>query len=408
MKKAYDYLEREMAAPAPVNESWWPAYTAWQAFAVKVLVDGGRNQDSNINRLYGYLDRMPIFGITWLHDALAARRPADVRLSEIRRRLANAMLPEAGTVHVEELNDPYLLYFWNSNIRTTSIVLNSFVGSGDGQADITGMVRWLMNARKNGRWGNTQENALAMQALVNYYRKYESRVPDFTATIRLGTQELVKETFKGRSTSAVVRDVPMPRLRSAGVAGGSADLTFRRDGEGTLFYAARMTYARDTETFDPMDNGFHVERQYAVLRDGRTAAPATSFAAGDLIQVTLSFDLPKERRYVAVRDPLPAGLEAVETWFATTAAEVLRTDPDDADEQDWFASWQRGTFDHIERHDDRVLLFATRLAEGHHEFSYVLRATTAGTFNIAPATVEEMYEPEVSGRTRTGRIEVRP
>ena len=29
-----------------VNESWWPAYTAWQAFAVKVLVEGGRNEDS--------------------------------------------------------------------------------------------------------------------------------------------------------------------------------------------------------------------------------------------------------------------------------------------------------------------------------------------------------------------------
>ena len=44
------------------------------------------------------------------------------------------------------------------------------------------MVRWLMNARKNGRWGNTQENALAMEALVDYYRKYEGEVPDFAAS----------------------------------------------------------------------------------------------------------------------------------------------------------------------------------------------------------------------------------
>jgi hypothetical protein len=69
--------------------------------------------------------------------------------------------------------------------------------------------------------------------------------------------------------------------------------------------------------------------------------------------------------------------------------------------------WRRGTFDHVERHDDRVELFATRLAEGHHEFSYVVRATTAGTFVVAPTRVEEMYSPEISGRAATATIEVK-
>ena len=39
--RAYRYLEKELAEPPPTNESWWPSYTAWQAFAVKVLVEGG-------------------------------------------------------------------------------------------------------------------------------------------------------------------------------------------------------------------------------------------------------------------------------------------------------------------------------------------------------------------------------
>jgi len=41
--------------------------------------------------------------------------------------MANAILPEAGSAPVEELSDPYLLWFWNSNVRTTSIVLNSLI-----------------------------------------------------------------------------------------------------------------------------------------------------------------------------------------------------------------------------------------------------------------------------------------
>ena len=43
VERAYAYLETELAEKPPSNEGWWPAYTAWQAFAVKVLV-GGRPQ----------------------------------------------------------------------------------------------------------------------------------------------------------------------------------------------------------------------------------------------------------------------------------------------------------------------------------------------------------------------------
>jgi uncharacterized protein YfaS (alpha-2-macroglobulin family) len=94
MERAYTYLEGELAKPKPENESWIPAYTAWQAFAVKVLVEGGRNQDSHITRLNGYLDRMPVFGLTYLADAGGqARRPA---AGGTRRRMKNAVLPEGG------------------------------------------------------------------------------------------------------------------------------------------------------------------------------------------------------------------------------------------------------------------------------------------------------------------------
>ena len=125
--------------------------------------------------------------------------------------------------------------------------------------------------------------------------------------------------------------------------------------------------------------------------------------------MTLSLDLPKERRYVAVTDPIPAGFEPVESWFATTATDVARAAnrQDGVDDQTWDAIWRRGTFDHVERHDDRVQLFATRLADGHHEFSYIVRATTAGPFIVAPPQAEEMYSPEVSGRGSTQTVTVR-
>src|SRR6185369_11450384 len=129
------------------------------------------------------------------------------------------ILPEAGSAHVEELSDPYLLWFWNSNVRSSAIVLNAFLRGDDSQKPIRELVRWMMAARKDGRWGNTQENALAMEALVTYYRRQEAEVPDFTAAVTLGNDSLVKQVFKGRSDSAVTKQVPMKSLLASGPAG---------------------------------------------------------------------------------------------------------------------------------------------------------------------------------------------
>ena len=68
-------------------------------------------------------------------------------------------------------------------------MLNSLVRAKVGGRAVREMVRWMMAARKNGRWGNTQENALAMEALVAYYRAYESETPDFRAVARLGGED---------------------------------------------------------------------------------------------------------------------------------------------------------------------------------------------------------------------------
>jgi uncharacterized protein YfaS (alpha-2-macroglobulin family) len=272
-----------------------------------------------------------------------------------------------------------------------------------------------MAVRKNGRWGNTQENAHAMEALVAYYRRYEATVPDFSAVVRLGGEEIVREEFRGRSAESIVTNVPMPRVLASGPPGSSRPLTFTRDGSGTLFFSTRLRYAVDALFHEGLDRGFRIERRYEPFVEDGTRSAASSYKAGDLVRVTLAFHLTKERRFVAVTDPLPSGFEAVESWFATTARDLARrqdsqSGPDEdrgAGEDDWTTWWRGGGFDHIERHDDRVRLFATRLSEGTHVFSYVARATTAGTFRTAPAHAEEMYEPEVFGRTATATIEIR-
>ena len=396
-KRAYDYLDTKLKEKRPTNEGWWPAYTSWQAFAVKVLSEGGRNEDSHLTRLYSYVDRMPLFGISYLLDAMLAKGEHGQRVDDLVRRLTNGILPEGGSAHVEELADPYLLYYWSSNVRSTAIALGTLTRHGESEQIVKQMVRWLMQARRDGRWGNTQENVWAMESLVDYYRKYESEAPDFLAVVTLGSDAIANDAFRGRSTQAKSHDIPMQQLVSR--PAGDAPVTFDRQGTGTLFYLMRLRYTPAGLLHDALDKGFSVERKYS----------QKTFKAGDLIKVTLRIRNTKERRFVAVTDPIPAGTEPVESWFATTATDLAEAQSkNDAQTNNWMSWWKHGGFDHVERHDDRVNLFATRLSEGMHEFTYMVRATTAGTFITAPTHAEEMYEPEVFGRTASEVIEVKP
>jgi uncharacterized protein YfaS (alpha-2-macroglobulin family) len=407
LQRAYDYLEQELSAAPPTDDGWWPALTAWQAFAVKVLVEGGRNEDSHINRLYTRLDRMPVFAMAYLVDALTVKGETGARPAELQRRITNAILPEGGSAHVEELSDPHLVWFWNSNVNSTAIVLRSLMRGSSADHLVRPIVSWLLAARKKGRWNNTQENARVMEALVAYYRKYESDIPDFRAVVKFSGDDLVRSRFEGRSSEAVTHEVPMSALAGKAAPGSRRELTFSREGTGTLFYAARLRYASNELYQEGFDSGFSIERHYEPFREtDSAAAPSLSYRTGDLVKVTLSFTITKERRYVAVTDPLPAGFEAVESWFATTAASLKGEQQQLEKQGDWRSWLMNGGFDHIERHDDRIQLFATRLGEGRHEFSYIVRATTAGTFRTAPAHAEEMYEPGVFGRTETAIIEV--
>jgi alpha-2-macroglobulin len=405
LTRAYAYLEKELGSDRPPNEGWWPAFTAWQAFAVKVLAEGGRPVDSHLTRLAGYADRMPVFALAYLLDAVTAAGDTGPRAAELQRRIGNAVAVEGGSAHVEELSDPYLLWFWNSNVRSTAVVLGSLARRSAEDPLLPGLVRWLLAARKSGRWSNTQENGVALEALVDYYKRAEPEVPDFRGVVTLGRETIATPEFHGRSAVAQSTDLPMKTVAGKGVAGDHLDLGFRREGTGTLFYTARLKYAVDGLDLASLDQGFRIERSYATAAG---EAAATTFKAGDLVRVTLSLHLTKERRYVAVTDPLPAGFEPVETWFATTAKDLVREQEEQDTPGDDWAFWTRGGFDRVERHDDRVLLFGTRLGAGDHAFTYLVRATTSGTFRTAPTHVEEMYEPEVFGRTGSAVVTVQP
>ncbi len=61
----------------------------------------------------------------------------------------------------------------------------------------------------------------------------------------------------------------------------------------------------------------------------------------------------------------------------------------------WCWTW----YEHQNMRDERVEAFTTLLWDGVYEYTYETRATMPGTFIVPPAKAEEMYSPEVFGRS---------
>jgi len=108
--------------------------------------------------------------------------------------------------------------------------------------------------------------------------------------------------------------------------------------------------------------------------------------------------------FVVVEDPLPAGFEAVNPNFRTESEEQQRKLQALAAE-DENRPWWDG-FRHVELHDNRVLLFADSLRTGVHTYRYLARALTVGTFVAPGVKVEQMYAPDVYGRSAEQAVKV--
>jgi uncharacterized protein YfaS (alpha-2-macroglobulin family) len=61
----------------------------------------------------------------------------------------------------------------------------------------------------------------------------------------------------------------------------------------------------------------------------------------------------------------------------------------------WWWNW----YSRSELRDEKVVLFADYLPKGTYEYSYTMRATLPGDYQVIPTTANEFYFPEVFGRS---------
>jgi len=198
--------------------------------------------------------------------------------------------------------------------------------------------------------------------------------------------------------------------------GRKATVKLTREGQGRVYYVLRMNYASTEDQANAINSGIEVNREYHVERAGKWELLNNNMAlkTGELVRVDLYLSLPAPRHFVVVDDPVPGGLEPVNRDLATAST----IDADKADGQYtggsfWFRfnDWREFSasiwnFYHQELRHEAVRFYSDYLPAGNYHLSYTAQAIAPGQFRVLPTHTEEMYNPEVYGKSVPAILDV--
>jgi len=356
------------------------------AFMLYVLARADALGAGDVNFIYENRTSLDVYGKAYLAQTLHLL--GDGRESALMSDLASAALLSASGAHWEESSRDY--WNWNTDTRTTAIVLNAFVQL-DPQNPITAnAVRWLMAHREGGHWYSTQETAWSLIALTNWMIEAQEMETKYKFAIGLNGEKLEQGEASADTLSEITRlQVELKDLLTE----QANSLVFSRGGgTGNLYYTAFLQTSLPVEEIQPLDRGMSLTREYFTLDDPKK--PITEIQRGELVRVRLTMTLPESMHYLVVEDPLPAGLEALDASLATDTVVPSAYTAQDYKERGW--GWWY--FNHIELRDEKVVLSAEHLPAGTYVYTYLARASAAGTFKVIPTTASEFYFPDVGGR----------
>lgn len=360
------------------------------------------------------IEKMPFEALGWVLSVLANDPGSTAEVQAILHFLNNRTTETAATANfVTNYGDGAWLIMY-SNRRADGVLLEAMIKADPKNDLIPKLVRGLLDHRKKGHWGSTQENVFILLALDKYFNAFEKVTPDFVTRIWLGNTYAGEEVFKGRSIDSKQLTIPMSYLVDQGNA---SNLIIDKQGAGRLYYRVGMKYAPKNLKLEPADYGFTVLRKYEAVDDKEDVKQnvdgSWTIKAGARVRIRLTMVAQARRYHVALVDNLPAGLETLNPGLAVT--EAIPADNQPATSVVTFGSrsygygswwWRQYWFEHQNFRDERAEAFTSLLWEGVYNYSYVTRATTPGQFVVPPAKAEEMYHPETFGRTGTDFVRV--
>ncbi len=328
--------------------------------------------------------------------------------------------------------------YYETPIKDTALLLKAFAAHGDEHPAIADVLRWLLASRDHsGVWGGTHNTFTVVDSMIDYLKWQHETESHFMLRGLLDGVEIFGYEFNPSNIfKTFTHYIPIDEFAREKLL----PLVFERknlnDKKNNLYYDMSLKYFIPVDSLPPRDEGITITRGLYGLNDTKEEKPLVIAQVGEVIKGKLAITIPDHYSHVAVEDIIPAGFEIVNFNLQTEDQALLNNDTFGAlpASEGWLSRFtdifngpqaaqiyqsdeSGGSYTndtrkllptHIESHDDRVFLYIEDLSPGVYEYEYFLRALVPGEFQHLPARAEELFFPEVFGRTGGGTFKITP
>lgn len=354
----------------------------------------GRSQPGYIEVLWRQREKLTPFGLSFL--ALAVKEMAG------EQALLESILAEIRKASQEKEEEAYFIGWhgggWSlgSPLRSHGAALAAFASIGMPNGVTSKLLTGLLNRRKYGLWGNTQENVFGIMGVhAAVTQKSGVGIPLMELTVFNRTvQESEMETLSGSIRRLILRE---PDLELRDGHEETRSVMLKNSGNQPIFLTIRAQYnvPLDETNRQAQSQGFTFTRYYETLAG--ESLEGKPIPLGTLVRVRLQIRTDATHHYVAIDDKLPAGLEPLNTSLKTTEKVSMGKFSEDIQRSLSVLSYQ-------EVRDSRVAFYVDEMLPGRYEYVYIARATTPGRFLRPAGRVEAMYQPDIHGTTSIDEV----
>jgi alpha-2-macroglobulin len=273
--------------------------------------------------------------------------------------------------------------WYNDTIETHAFAIRTEMELIPEDPKLDGMVLWIFLNKQLNHWKSTRATAEVIYSLAHYLKKTGQLGIREDASVAVGNQKtnfvFEPDQYTGRKTQLVI---PGNKIDP----GTTSSIAIEKTSKGHLFASATWHFSTEQLPEEERGDFLRISRSYFKrVNTGREfslqpIAEGARLESGDEVEVHLSLTSKHPLEYVHLRDPRAAGFEP--------SSNLSRH------------KWDMGISWFEEIRDSGTNFFFERLPQGEYTFKYRIRATTAGTFKVAPATVQPMYAPEFVAYSR--------
>jgi len=279
--------------------------------------------------------------------------------------------------------------WYNDSIETHAFSIRTLMELDPDNSKLDGLVLWVFLNKKLNHWKSTRATSEVIYSLAHYLK----------ATEQMGLREVMDVTIGDLKRRYVFEpDEFTGKKNQILIAGEDLDsrkhhtVTVEKSTRGHAFASATWHFSSEKLPDEARGDYLKLSRTYFKrVKTGKeiTLEPMEDGAVlrpGDELEVRLSLRSKHTMEYVHLRDPRGAGFEPVSHTSKHR--------------------WDLGLYYYEEVRDSGENFFFERLPQGEYTFKYRVRAATAGTFRVGPATVQPMYAPEFNAYSAGHVLEV--